>query len=211
MRGSCILSYMNNEPRPVAILGRTAAERILREHYPTILAIFKAAWDAWTEFQSALPETHKAMSSSARARFIYDVVVDRAKAAFGGNQDVAVSEARGFLLLRFGDRILLRFKKLDRNKRSRNIQTQQQILFTYQLQLPGFGDQSTKVIAGYQLDEAQTKIQHVLLTCPEGASIAWWAEIGGLADDSGQVSATPVAPSTPPVVRAIGVKRVDKR
>lgn len=96
-----------------------------------------------------------------------------ARAAFTGRQGVRIGDRRGFLELLIG-RYVLRFKKLDRKGLSRNVLTdQQREWFNVQLSLPGMPPEAVRLIAGYQLDVFQSKINAVLLTRPKLRAVEW--------------------------------------
>jgi hypothetical protein len=93
---------------------------------------------------------------------------------------VSVQEKGGFFYLELEDgesRAVLRFKKLDEKRRARNYQTTQQILFSLQLQLPGWPADASRLIAGYQLDMSETEIVEMLITLPVGRKVEWYFSI----------------------------------
>jgi hypothetical protein len=99
---------------------------------------------------------------------------------FEGESGVSVQEKGSFFYLEIendGDRAILRFKKLDDKKKARNYPTAQQMLFSLQLQLPGWPADASRLIAGYQLDMAETSIEELFITLPVGHKVEWFFSI----------------------------------
>ena len=76
-------------------------------------------------------------------------------------------------MLNLQDRVLLRFKKLDENKITGNIRTQQTLDFLKQ-DLPFMPSHATNLIVGYELNQIQTNISAVTVTCPKNSLQTEW-------------------------------------
>lgn len=143
-----------------------AAEEILRPYLDLLAEPFPAAWKRWSDLGEESPEVRRHLSSRARASMLYDWAASRARLIFLGLEpDVRLYDAYGFLLLGFQDQLYLRLKKFQ-NKRllTSGIQTQQQMTFAGQQPLAGFPS-STNLVLGYQLNEFQTEIGRMAITC----------------------------------------------
>jgi hypothetical protein len=117
-----------------------------------------------------------------------------------------ISRKRGLVTINVRDQLLARFKKLDRDKRSHNIPTQQSLLFKAQLDLPGIESSLTHLDVGYVLNELQTGLDGVYITCPYGKGIAWWIDLNdsalGAAGNVVPIAPAPIAPAAPGEVAA---------
>lgn len=122
------------------------------------------------------PEARMLHRKSTRASCIHDHILGRVSRGF---QDVSGSRMlakRGLHLLHIRDAMVVRFKKLDAQKRPRNIQTQQTIDFMKQL--PHFGAATaTNVIVGYELNPAATACKSVAIVCPGEKANEWEWEL----------------------------------
>lgn len=89
-------------------------------------------------------------------------------------------------------KVLLRFKKLDRNLRTRSTRTEAQRAWSRQLYIPGCEEPATRLVAGYQLTDEQAQIARLAITCPRDEdSNCWFLE---LPDAGGFAEAAPVLP-----------------
>jgi len=84
-------------------------------------------------------------------------------------------------LINVKDSLLLRFKKMGEDKSTRNIPTQQSFLFRAQLELPGIPAALTHLEAGYVLNDLQTALDGVYITCPNGKRLEWFIDLTALA------------------------------
>ncbi len=123
---------------------------------------------------------------------VHNHITDLARKEFADDPGVHVGDNRGFLVLTFEDRVVVRFKKYrSRRFRTSNIPTRQQLQFSYQLQLPGMPAESTRLVAGYLLDELETSIQTIAVTCSIGPELQWMLDISGEADTEDDVLEPP--------------------
>jgi hypothetical protein len=81
-------------------------------------------------------------------------------------------EDLGLIIL--SNKIALRIKKLDRNKKSRNNNTRQTRSFLWQnLELDLLDEVPTYCDLGYQLDSTGTQIKLISIVCRLGKAVAW--------------------------------------
>ncbi len=147
--------------------------RVIGKYFEAIQECIEAGFNRWF----AVPaEFRIAASPRTRANFIHDFIRDEALRRFLHVPEIELLEVRGLFLVKFGEDVLLRFKKFDRYFRPQNIPTGQTKLFSRQgVQESLFGVPfATKVIAGYQTDKAHAEIQWTGITCPEGKHLHWY-------------------------------------
>ena len=152
------------------------------------------------------------LSARARASLIYDRAVHHAKRLFAEIPEVACVQRRGFLTALIGEKVEIRFKKLDKNRKSRNIPTQFQTLYGLQYPLFGEKDTATRLTAGYQLDTLQTCITATMIVCQVGKEVLYWltADGDGLAENIRRFdSDTPELPA--PKVRAKNSRKASEQ
>jgi len=152
---------------------KSEAEGLLLPHVETVQRCLREGWEEWLRLRDRELERGNTYSPRARANIVYDLVAERARAAFDGVEGVAVLRKHGFLVLLFGGRIAMRFKKLRPDLKSTGIRTNQQRLFAEQEEMPGIPATATFLIAGYVLDPTQAQIDRLVVTCSDGLGICW--------------------------------------
>lgn len=182
-----------------------------REDVEKALAPFTASlrecivygYSKWQEFGERAGDLRAPLDGRARACFINRHIVARVAAAFADNHAVRVVDSRGFVeLVLLKARLIIRFKKLDKNGVSRNILTAaQRSWFEKQAKLPQMLPDATRLIAGYVLDEITANLSRVLVTLPDGPSAVMWKlelpETGGATVI--EIPRRPQEPKTPGV------------
>lgn len=132
--------------------------------------------DRWHAFGVTAGELRAPLDSRARACFIYCHIIARVWAIFADDNSVRVVNSRGFVeLALLKERLIVRFKKLNKNGISSNILTRaQRRWFEDHQKLPEMPPEATKLIAGYVLDEITANLSRVLVTLPNGPSAVMW-------------------------------------
>lgn len=172
---------------------RDAVARCLQPHLPKLEQCFRRAWTRWNAWAANLDGSPADIRPVSRANILYDFITAEAVKAFLGADGIWVKKERGFLVLRFQDRVALRFKKF----RNRNLNvslnsTRQTALFGNQtLEYPaGSLKPMVHVTAGYLLDQLALDIALLAITCTaDGKHL--WAPIELLSQRSGTVASLP--------------------
>lgn len=152
------------------------ALRLIGNHFDTLNDCYDKAWRQWLQIQAQHAASGIFLSSTARARMMYDYVTGFARRAFAHTVGVRVTDrTRGFLTLTFGSELVVRFKKLTEGLKICGIPTQQFLDFNDQniLELPGLPPTATLVVAGYQLDATGGQIARLVLTCRDDSGLLW--------------------------------------
>ncbi|OPY82520.1 MAG: hypothetical protein A4E65_00820 [Syntrophorhabdus sp. PtaU1.Bin153] len=147
--------------------------RAIGEYFTEIQDCITAGFNRWFE----IPVEFRVIASGrTRASFIHDAIKNEAQSRFAYVPSIELMEVRNLFLIKFGEEVLLRFKKFDKRFRPQNIPTGQTRLFSQQgIQESLFGVPfATKVIAGYQTDIAHAEIQWTGITCPDGKHYHWF-------------------------------------
>ena len=148
-------------------------QQALAKWESALLDIVHGAWADWL----SLPNRSRLRFPRTRANIVYDLMVDRAIAAFNEEAEVRAivkDETAKFL---FGQRILVRFKKGDGNGLGSNIETQAVLAFTDpQLLIPGLPDVQ-KVDVVYNLNDLQTMIERVAVSARDNNIRLWSYDI----------------------------------
>lgn len=158
---------------------REEARQTLSSQLPKIAGCLEQGWDRWKKLLELNSEYSAIFSNRTRAGVVYDFIRYEARSVFDKTPDVTVSEERGFLLLTFYERYVLRFKKFrdtkglsrsdeigDRKLHTSGAATQQSLDYANQV-LPGMTE-LTHLVAGYLLDEAGVELKHLAIACTLG-------------------------------------------
>ena len=132
----------------------------------------------WNDFERECSHIRHKTSPRSRACIVHDNIVNRARKLFEEEENIILYDRNGTLMLQIEEDFLLRFKKLDEDKISKGINTQERIDFLDQElpELPGIC-RGTNVIAGYELNRLQTDIKEITVTCPSGKQNSWIIEL----------------------------------
>ena len=198
----CSMSNLQALPDPP--ISKEEAQTLLEPYFDYFWSIAESTWSHWEN----VPENGRMMATAtARANMLFSFIVHFARSVFSEIEEAKIHEGRLFLV-GIGD-ALLRWKKLRGHDdlRSRNYPTLFQQEYSKQIRLPGI-PRSTRLTVGYVLNVTATAIDALYITCPTGNKILWFIEI----PRPGKVKFLPLPqPSTPPTVRAINVRRKEKK
>jgi hypothetical protein len=129
-------------------LDQREVEEILSRYRDLLYRVIRGAWD---HYQQAYREMHHLHSPRTRASIMHDLMLHYARKFFDDMPGVRFFEQRGLTCICLEERVVLRFKKLNRGLRASNIPTRQAVAYAaQQLLLPGFPP-FTRLQAGYQL------------------------------------------------------------
>lgn len=156
-------------------ISEDSAKSVLINYFPTL---YRANAYGWEEYHRGIAVTGwlPAMTKRGRANVVHDLSVDFLIKEFDDDRNVRISEKSGLHLFVFNDMVALRLKKLDEEKKSSNIPTQQAFDYINQCELPTI-PKALHLECGYILNSLETEIEGVFLTCPEGDRIAWFIEL----------------------------------
>ncbi|MFB7472933.1 hypothetical protein [Kitasatospora sp. NPDC056184] len=184
-------------------LSALEAELILSPHLEKIGGSIDLGWQQWLSLLKQDSELGVMISNRTRANLVYDFIRYQAVKSFDNCEDVQVSDNRGFLIVTFNNKIILRFKKFkDRKLRTSGIPTQQRREYASQV-LPGL-EALTHLVAGYLVDEAGLDLDRVAITCSVDDDQLWVLDLNlGLGDVgmSTPVSPLPTGPQQDTIVR----------
>lgn len=146
-------------------LSAQAAREILKPYEREVKECIVSAWDEYGK----IPFRHK-LTPRTRANVVHDFMVDNAR-KLEYRPGIRIHEINGLFIICIKDKLFIRFKKLDEDKLSHSIQTQQTLEFLGQEELPRFP--VARLIAGYELNSLQTDLKAVTITYPSGSRNAW--------------------------------------
>ncbi len=157
-------------------LDRTACFGILEPYLPTLDKCFQAAMARWQSWLGKLEGSPADVSARTRANTLYDFIAAEVAKRFLPEPHVRVRKERGFLVVRFHDRVAMRIKKFrSRSLKTSSIATAQALAFAGQsLELSDVTVQPmTHVVAGYLLDDLDVNLAKVAVTCTKFGEHLW--------------------------------------
>lgn len=177
---------------------RAEAAEILAPYAADLARPWRSAWKMWAQLP---PAAKIAFAPRTRANVLYDYAIAEAKSVFGNRIDVSLTEDPGFLHLTVGDRLGLRFKKVDSDLATSGISTQQYTRWRRQMSIPGL-EPLTNVTIGYQVS-ALGQLADVVFVCSIGTTPYWAIRAPEADDETGTVTPINTQPTLPaaPVIR----------
>jgi len=154
------------------ILSREEAETLLLPYKQAISRCIIEGYADYQQFDGSRAIMH---SKTTRASIIADYIFYRIKKELRDSQEISFIKKNRMNAIIVRNRLLIRFKKLDKNKRSGNIPTKQVSSFREQtLEIEELKNISiTCVDAGYVLDNLGLSISSTHLVCPKGKLNDW--------------------------------------
>lgn len=163
---------------------------ILREHEERLDRALRLAWDDWLK----VPNRSR-YRARTRANMVFDFICVRINEAFEGVDGVRVLNRHDTMKVVFRDRLLVRFKKANRDGLGSNIPTQEVLRFIDpQLNLPGLSD-AIRVEITYRLDPLATRIASLAVTARERFRKLWSYELA--ATTASNVAPLPTSAEAP--------------
>lgn len=156
------------------LVEQTDAIQFLQPHLEGLHDIVSGGWE---DYMIGYADAHRLIHSPiTRANIVHDHIVDRASRYLQTSPRLRLHDARGLKALVIDDRYAIRFKKLDESGISRNQPTKQVQDFREQMPLPGI-NAVYNLEAGYVLDDLETGISRICITCPNGGRNYWEYEL----------------------------------
>jgi hypothetical protein len=169
-------------------------------------------YDAWTHYLADHALLRHRYSARSQSSLLRDYIVYEVREQFDGVPRTQVLSVRGLEVLDICGLVVIRFKKLDNRKHAAPSATQQAFQFIHQLEIPELPPATTKLQAGYQLNELRTAFTAVWVVCPNGREVPHYAwRLAGPTAIELPVATVQEADATP-LVRpktGLGVRRVD--
>ena len=191
------------------LLTEDQAWALLRGHIDDIRTCLVAGWNAWRDLGSRVPDHVVRFDSTTRAGIINNEIVAEARRRFHNVPGVNVTAQGRMVVLVFGGILILRFKKIDRNFRTRNVPTRQAQRFQYQMEMEGLPPEATVVVAGYLLTALQDAVHGNWLVCSYGTGLEWKIPLDSLTSSSPALLQTAPDPARPPV-RSAKIQPIEK-
>ncbi|MEU8631129.1 hypothetical protein AB0C38_03100 [Amycolatopsis sp. NPDC048633] len=194
-------------------LDRDRCRELLAPHLQDLQEIFLTAWTRWQNWVAEVPGSPNDVSTRSRASSLHDFIAAAAETRFLGTPGVTVARKRGLLVLRFNDKLVLRFKKFrGKSLKTSSNATQQTLTFdAHQLELADMAVQPvTHLTAGYRLNDLATAMSQLAVTCSVDGD-HYWAPI-----DISEIASVHTAPitsvtTTDPTVIKPGVRSTRRR
>jgi hypothetical protein len=130
-------------------------------------------------------------NKTVKSNLVRSYVVDRLKKLVIENSNLRLIEKQRMLVVAIGDKLRVRFKKLDKKYRSQNVRTKQSLEFRNRT-ITFNGQQALPMDAGWRVDRLYNEISDVHFVCPDGVGNLWRIPLTDLAAQKGQAVFFPV-------------------
>lgn len=155
----------------MAAMSESEARKILNPYENDIRECIQTGWNKYITYDPGHRAEH---TSRTRANIIRDHIVAEVKKRFETKDGTYLFEQNdGLFCLNIGNKLLIKFKKFDEEKKSCNIPTTQALDFIMQFDLPGLPS-LTNLIAGYENNKYQTSVECISIAHPNGSSNDWY-------------------------------------
>lgn len=130
--------------------------------------------EAHSVYRSYAPEILIEHDIRAQATCTYTHMVAAADRRFADHTGIRPLDIRGLKVWLFESAsVVVRFKKMDEDGRSRNYPTRQARDFDRQLELPGLPPKPLRLTVGYLLDDTATEFVRCQIARPDGRRTLW--------------------------------------
>lgn len=156
----------------MGIISKAQALEILKPHLPLLQESVEVAWGKW---KGEGPKLFMMPNPRLRANAVNNLIEQEVRLRFGAASDVRIVERGQRFLLGVKGRLLLRFKKVDAEFRTRTYPTRTACAFDAQGKLAIFEEHADlpRVTLGYQLNRLATHINEVALVFAVGSEVRW--------------------------------------
>jgi hypothetical protein len=154
------------------IISKEDAHAHLEPYFGLIRQPIDLAWADWKSHYSA---TKHVLTPTAQANVVWSHMWDHVRGTFSNVPHTTVIEEGGIhaVAIDCGTvTFLLRYKKLDIDRMSKNVRTHQSRAFRAQMEIEGL-PKSVHIEAGYILNATGTSFESVELVCPKPNGINW--------------------------------------
>ena len=139
----------------IAVMG------VLKPDFATLTEIYASAVDLYNDDTS--PRIRAEHTSRAALNSIYALVWKGYQREFGEMPGHHLLDVRGLNVINIADKVVARAKRVDANGRHTNNITKQQRDFDRQIPLAGLPAEAVRVVIGYELDPAYSKVERVIV------------------------------------------------
>lgn len=162
------------------ILHKEEADALLGTYYPRIVEAIYNGFEDYLDLMRYRSERGKMTDYHARtiASLIHDNIAMSISRQFIDEPAVIAKEFNGIYGLLLEGKLLIRFKKLNEDYSTSNIQTRQTISYDNQESIEGFPEIPTFLYCGYVPDETWSSIKNIYLICREGNDNRWIKDLG---------------------------------
>jgi len=152
----------------------------LEPHFGRLNGICEAAVDLYNDGTTA--QARAEHDNRAALCAIYSHTWHGYQREFADEPGCHFMTVRGLNVLNIRDILVARAKRVDANGRHANHDSKQQRDFDRQKDIPGLPPAAVRVVIGYELDPALSKVERVIVRRPMGKSTAWTAQIVSIDD-----------------------------
>jgi hypothetical protein len=184
------------------MLTKAEAQAVMTPYESRIEGAIRAAWRVYREYA---PDVRLAASPRTQSSHIRDLILIYIRREFDGDPNVKFIKVRGMEVMCIEGKVVVRFKKMDKNKRSSNVPTEQAKAFLGigQGVLEGLPLEATKLQAGYHMNKLRTGYTDIWITCQQGYQVSffWALEGPAITDIAPEAMETPSTAETATRVR----------
>ncbi len=190
------------------ILNRNDATEVLTPHYNKIVTAIYAAFQDYLDCLEIATSKGLKVDWSKRtiAGMVHDFTRTRIKEQFAGELEIEARDFKKIFGLKICDKLFIRFKKINNDFTTSNIQTLQTKQYSNQHDIEGFPLAPTLLFAGYMPDATWSSIKNIYLMCKQGKNLIWQIDLTGSIEQTNLIFETPTAEFEETVISRVKVK-----
>lgn len=189
----------------MGIISKPDALAELQPYLDVLLECFEVAWQKWRDDS---PQLFAKPKASLRAAALHGLIEEQVRMRLGAEPRLRIIEKGQRFLLGVHGRMVLRFKKLDEEYRTRTYPTRTARCFDAQGPLPTLEEAADlpRVTVGYRLNQLATQLLEVVVVFSVDKEVCWLEPL----HNGGAVQELLFEPKSPAPTQDAGTTRRDK-
>lgn len=157
------------------ILKSEEVDNVIQKYYPRIVTSIKKGFDDYLDLirYRSLKGEMTDYTPRTIASIIHDNLRMNITQQFNNEPDVITKDFNGIFGLLIEGKLLIRFKKFNKDFSTSNVPTRQTLSFDNQESIEGFPEVPTFLYSGYIHDGTWSSIKNIYLICREGNVTRW--------------------------------------
>lgn len=194
-----------NKKHKMSIVNETEAEELLNPHFPVLRGIMDESIGELNDVMNSLSAT---LNTTTKCRMLLDLAIGRLKRHFEGVTSVRLIAKHQSIQIVFGQKIVARIKKLNKNGKSSNTPTPTiQAMQAQQLSLDLNTPSPTWIDLNYKVDTSWLGFESLAAVCRLNDTQQWKIEYNNINESTIVVPAASNAGPTVKEEKQITIKK----
>lgn len=168
------------------ILNSKETDLILEPHYTKIVDAISKSFADYLQVSDLFNNNGRnvVFKKATIASMVHDFTKERIKKAFADIEDLETKDYNKIFGFHLKGKVLIRFKKINKDFTTSNIQTKQTINYSKQIEIEGMPESPTYLYAGYMPNETWTGIKNIYIICKQEKNLLWQKDLTGITEQT---------------------------